>query len=82
MIELPVVKVKNQLSELLVLVEAGEEISVTRRGVPVARLVAARAADSKSAQRKVADAFQQLRRLRAGAKLDGDIKTVAREGLA
>jgi prevent-host-death family protein len=41
MIELPVVKVKNQLSELLVLVEAGEEISVTRRGVPVARLVAA-----------------------------------------
>lgn len=82
MIELPVVKVKNQLSELLVLVEAGEEVSVTRRGVPVARLVAAKVADSKGAQRKVTEIFQQLRQLRADAKLDRDIKAIAREGLA
>ena len=35
-----VAEVKSRLSELLQCVEAGETISITRRGKPVARLVA------------------------------------------
>ena len=35
---------KTHLSRLLAAVEAGEEVEITRRGVPVARLVPARPA--------------------------------------
>jgi prevent-host-death family protein len=38
---------KTQLSKLLRRVAAGEEISITKRGVPVARLVPVRAGDRK-----------------------------------
>jgi prevent-host-death family protein len=38
---------KTQLSKLLKRVAAGEEISITRRGVPVARLVPVVAGDRK-----------------------------------
>jgi hypothetical protein len=46
----------------------GEEISITRRGVPVARLVAG--------------ALECLRQLRADLVLEGDLKGLARDGLA
>lgn len=39
MISVPLAQAKNQLSELISKVEAGETVSVTRRGRPVARLV-------------------------------------------
>lgn len=35
----PIYQLKNELSKFIQLVEAGEEISVTRRGTEVARLV-------------------------------------------
>ncbi len=82
MSQVSVAEAKNRLSELIVRVEAGEEISVTRHGRPVARLVAAGPASDEPAQRiRVAEAFRQLANLRRGARLDDDFKAVAREGL-
>ncbi len=77
-----VAEAKNRLSELIVRVEAGEEICVTRHGRLVAKLVAANQADDTSERHaRVADAFRRLAALRQGVRLDDDFKTVAREGL-
>jgi len=82
MSQVSVAEAKNRLSELIVRVEAGEEISVTRHGRPVAKLIAAGATDDDISQRaRVAEAFRQLAALRSGARLEDDLKTVAREGL-
>lgn len=35
----PIYQLKNELSKFIQVVEAGEELSITRRGVEVARLV-------------------------------------------
>jgi len=73
------------LSELIDRVEHGETVAVTRRGKPVARLVvfAESCADQQHEQgRHVQHAFERLRSLRQGLVLEGDIKALAREGLA
>lgn len=79
----PVYEAKNRFSELLAAVEQGETVSITRRGAPVARLVAEPAAGKtgrNEARKRVAAGFERLRVLRAGISLDGDLKTIAREG--
>lgn len=78
-----VAQAKNHLSELIVRVEAGEEISVTRHGKPVARLVAEPThADQADTQRdRVQRAVKRLAQLRHGLQLDGDLKAIARKGL-
>lgn len=81
MTTISVAEAKNHLSELIARVEAGEEIAVTRRGKPVARLVAAAALDDEAARKQVAGAFERLSRLRARVRLDGDAKAIARDGL-
>ncbi len=82
MIKVSVAEAKNHFSELIVRAEAGEEISVTRHGRPVARLVAAGLPDAATERRaQVADAFRQLATLRMGVRLDDDLKRVARDGL-
>jgi prevent-host-death family protein len=81
MIRVPVADAKNRLSELIARVEAGEEIAVTRRGKPVARLIAASKADAKARRARVETAFGRLGELRRQVRLDGDIKAIAREGL-
>ena len=53
---------KTQLSRLLARVEAGEEITIARRGAPVARLVAykpksKRQPDALKGKIKITDAF-------------------------
>ena len=53
---------KNKLSELLDLAERGEEITITRHGRPVARLVPAQPAANREA------ATAAMARLRARAK--------------
>ena len=55
---------KNKLSALLDLVEAGEEVTITRNGRPVARLVPAEARDVDKARAAAA----QLRAIRAKTK--------------
>lgn len=82
MTNISVADAKNRLSELIARVEAGEEIAVTRRGKPVVRLVAVDAADASAQRDRVADAFRQLDLLRRGVHLEGDLKAIAREGLA
>ena len=79
----PVYEAKNRFSELLAAVEQGETVSITRRGAPVARLVAEPVAGRTSrneARKRIAAGFERLRVLRAGISLDGDLKAIAREG--
>lgn len=82
MISISLAQAKNHLSELIGRVERGETVAVTRRGKPVAQLVVY-APDSPSQQsEQVQQAFERLRQLRSGVSLEGDIKAMAREGLA
>lgn len=62
---------KNRLSELLVAVENGEEVTITKHGRPVAKLVPFTAHD----QARVAAAIAELRQLRASVRL-GAAETV------
>ena len=81
MTRVSVAEAKNRLSELIVRVEAGEEISVTRRGKTVARLVAAGNTDRGAERERVAEAFRRLGVLCEQLDLEGDLKAIAREGL-
>jgi prevent-host-death family protein len=81
MIKIPVAEAKNRFSELIALVESGEEVTLTRRGTLVARLVRAEPANKKAQQAKVAGAFARLAMLRKLVRLEGDLKSIAREGL-
>lgn len=68
---------KNRLSELLALVENGEEVVITKHGRPVARLVPAEHLSQRIAQ----EAIDELQRLRTGQKLGGlDLKALINEG--
>lgn len=58
---------KNRLSELLQLVESGEEVTITRHGRPVARLVPAGQRDPE----KVKEAIEWLRKTREERSLGG-----------
>ncbi len=59
---------KTKLSELLDRVERGEEIIITRRGKPVARIVPHEPRRDKEEIRK---AIEDIRRLRQGVTLGG-----------
>lgn len=61
---------KTRLSELLERVEAGEEITITRHGSPVARLVPIERGPSVEARQQ---AVEQMRQLASKNKL-GSIK--------
>jgi prevent-host-death family protein len=68
---------KNTLGTLLDLVEKGEEVVITRRGKPIARLVPNRVADDAEARQAVDD----IREMRKGATLGGlKIKDLINEG--
>jgi len=54
---------KPKLAELLDKVEAGETITITRRGIAVAQLVPVKAVDEKARQRVLID---EIKRKRAG----------------
>lgn len=82
MFSIPLAQAKNQLSELISRVERGETVAVTRRGKPVAQLVMYAAEGPSQQREQVQQAFDRLRQLRSGVSLDGDLKAVAREGLA
>jgi prevent-host-death family protein len=82
MVMVPLYEAKNHLSELVARVERGEEIAISRRGVPVARLVAIQPTPADDQRAQVAEALSCLRHLRTDLVLEGDLKTMAREGLA
>jgi prevent-host-death family protein len=80
----PVFEAKNRFSELISAVEHGEQVSITRRGVRVARLVAEGPGGEVVEQHqreRVAAALASLRKIRGHLVLEGDIKSIAREGL-
>ena len=64
----PVYEAKTRLSELLAAVELGEEITITRHGRPVARIVAATESPvaALTQRERVARTFARLRGLRQG----------------
>ena len=68
MIQVGALDAKTHLSSLLDRVERGEEVLITRRGVPVARLVPA----EQVKRDRVATAIEELRALRSGTSL-GDL---------
>lgn len=59
---------RNSLSALMVRVEAGEEVVITRRGRPVARLISTNAGHDRVAAKLAADALLAVTR---GWRLDG-----------
>lgn len=77
--ELGTFEAKNRLSELLDMVERGEEVTITRHGKPVARLVAPEGdADRRERARQ---AVQRIRAMRKGVTLGGlKIKDLIEEG--
>ncbi len=66
MVEIALFEAKNRFSELVHRVESGEEISITRRGKVVARLVAPVAGD---ATKRALDAVAALRSARRGVSI-------------
>ena len=82
MINVSLAQAKNQLSELIKRVEAGETVAVTRRGKPVARLVQCEAESASMQKKQVVQAFSRLAQLRRGVTLEGDLKALARAELA
>jgi prevent-host-death family protein len=81
--EIAVYEAKTRLSELLAEVESGEQVVITRRGVAVAKLVAAEPArrPAAAAQRqRVAAVFAELRRHRKGVTLDIPVREAIEQG--
>ncbi|MDM6994884.1 type II toxin-antitoxin system Phd/YefM family antitoxin, partial [Klebsiella michiganensis] len=69
---------KTKFSELLDLVEAGEEIQITRHGKPVAALVPSRGKPSR--EEAVRQALRTMDEVRGRAKGFGGIKELIEEG--
>ncbi len=80
--EVAVYEAKTRLSELLLEVERGEQITITRRGVAVARLVSAAVSKRTggSQRQQVASTFERLREQREGVVLKGTLKDILAEG--
>lgn len=76
----PVYEAKNRFSELLAAVEQGDTVCITRRGNAVARLIAEPASERGEARRRIAASFERLRAWRDTLRIDGDIKSIGREG--
>lgn len=69
---------KTHLSELLEKVEAGEEITITKHGAPVARLVPVKKATSPEERRA---AIGRIQKLATGLSLGGlKVKDMVSEG--
>lgn len=70
---------KNRLSALLDMVEAGQEVTITRNGKPVARLVAAALDEDRKAKAREAVEWIRANRL-PDALADIRIKDLIEEG--
>jgi len=73
---------KARFSELLAAVQSGEEVSITRHGKPIVRMVAVLPDDAtgQARQTRLQAAFRRLAELREGFVLEGDIKEIIAEG--
>ena len=65
----------------LAAVEQGEQITITRRGQPIARLVAAGPVRRETSQRqRVATVFARMKQQRKGVTMEGDIRELIAAG--
>ena len=80
--EVAVFEAKTRLSELLLEVERGEQVTITRRGVAVARLVSAAVSKRTGGgqRQQVASTFERLREQREGVVLKGPLKDILADG--
>ena len=81
--EVAVYEAKTRLSELLVAVEQGEQVTITRRGLPIARLVSAIAVKrggASSQRQQVGATISSLREQRKGVVLEGDLRALTADG--
>lgn len=77
-----VYEAKNRFSEMIAAVEHGEEITITRHGTPVARLVAIGATEPPALEQRlrVVSAMQQLRALGADSELGCSVQQAIQAG--
>jgi prevent-host-death family protein len=76
--EIGAFEAKNKLAALLDAVALGEEVTITRRGKPVAKLVRH---DAAFDQAKAAAAARRIREMRKGITLGGlEIRELIEEG--
>lgn len=77
-----VFEARNRLSELLTAVEQGEEVTITRRGAPVARIVSVTAASRTDADQRarVSGALARLRALGRGTRLGASVSAAIADG--
>ena len=81
--EIAVYEAKTRLSELLVEVEQGGQVTITRRGLPIARLVSAIATKrggASSQRQQVGATIASLREQRKGVVLEGDLRALIADG--
>ncbi len=79
-----VFEAKNRFSELLAAVTHGEEVTITRHGAPIARLVALNATTQPVPEQRahVAAVMQSLRAIGAGAVLGCTVEEAIQQGRA
>lgn len=77
-----VFEAKNRFSEIVAAAEQGEDITITRHGLPVARLVSIRSSVQPlpDQSQKVASAMQRLRQLGADGSLGCPLPQAIQEG--
>ncbi|MDE2297944.1 MAG: type II toxin-antitoxin system prevent-host-death family antitoxin [Burkholderiales bacterium] len=80
--EVAVYEAKTRLSELLAEVERGEQVTITRRGQPIARLVSATTAKrgAVSQRQQVPATIEALREQRKGVVLEGRLGDLIADG--
>ena len=80
--EIAVDEAKTQLSELLAEVEPGKQVTITRRGLPVAQLVpiVARQRGEVGHSQHVTAIFSRLATRRRGVMLGGELKALHAAG--
>ncbi|MCZ4306120.1 type II toxin-antitoxin system prevent-host-death family antitoxin [Zoogloeaceae bacterium G21618-S1] len=78
----PVYEAKTKFSELLVAVEHGEQVTITRRGRAIARIISAVDVEvsAETQRRQVSGTFARLRELRKGVSLGMDVREAIEEG--
>ena len=77
-----VYEAKNRFSEMIAAVELGEEITITRHGAPVARLVAVNVGSGTDPEQRqrVLGAMTDLRRLGADMELGCSLSDATQAG--
>jgi prevent-host-death family protein len=77
-----VYEAKNRFSEMIAAVEQGEEITITRHGAPVARLVAVNVGSGTDPEQRqrVRGAMTDLRRLGADMELGCSLSDAIQAG--